>query len=643
MQGVLHGEALARDPFLERYGHWIVIGFTVLFALFLIGMNVAGQVPGKSFVLKSISDVLQFLGEGIGLYFCIRIAIKMRVAAKELSRKALATEHNLRDGVAVTRMEAQMARRTALAWIILAIAVALYASGQAVWTSYDIRMPSAQVPFPGLYDIGFVGSYPFFLIGTLLLTRRNHAAVGRTRLIMDALSVIGASLALSWFFVLNPTIAGLTQAPSPGAAFLSIYFPAGDLFLVAIGAFLMFSPLANPQQQPVFLRLCVGLFLLAVTDSLLGYLSLSPGGFNTGTLQDILWPLSMMMVGLAAIEYPRSVAREQEQSAQASNVVLNTVSSVSSNRLSQFSLAAQTVAPFVLALFTAAILLIIVPNMGGKSLIIEADVIALALFVLVIVRQALTLFENNQLTLQMRGALAVSRRELKETRREADEATRALQTRRELEQGIASLQRVHAEVARGNFAVRAPTDAGPLLPIAQSLNLMLDRLSSLTQRAAAYDQIASEMRMLQLMVENLMQGQPLWTHKPPTQVSLLSKPVLNALIYLQRSQDALKQRIISVATTLIEYNRRADEALSALEGSVHMQQLAIKADERLSIDRVRRLLQQEAIQLTLLSNQNLQSLNAPEQEARPAARPNNDMSRKSFTPRQEQQPPPREW
>src|SRR5262249_42169796 len=140
------------------------------------------------------------------------------------------------------------------------------------------------------------------------------AVIGRVRVLLDALLVIGAAFSLSWFFILKPSVDGLPQQPGWGAAFLAIYFPGGDLLLVALGAFLMFSQFATREQQSVFMRLCLGLFFLAVTDSVLVWLSLSYS-FNTGTLQDVLWPLSMQMVGLAALAYPQSVAREQERMA----------------------------------------------------------------------------------------------------------------------------------------------------------------------------------------------------------------------------------------------------------------------------------------------------------------------------------------
>ncbi|MBV8821489.1 MAG: hypothetical protein JO123_01705, partial [Ktedonobacteraceae bacterium] len=149
-----HGEALARDAWGERYGNWIVLGFTITFACFLLGMLLAGQQPGKSFLLKSMSDILQFVGEGIGFIFCLRLAIRLRVVSVRLRQNVeqLQFERCSRNDLVTARMEAQVAQRAYLAWALLALGIALYAGGQALWTSYDIRMSTANVPFPGLYD-----------------------------------------------------------------------------------------------------------------------------------------------------------------------------------------------------------------------------------------------------------------------------------------------------------------------------------------------------------------------------------------------------------------------------------------------------------------------------------------------------------
>jgi hypothetical protein len=140
---VLHGEALARSPFLERAGGWIVLSFTGAFTLFPLLMRNTGQVPGESFLLKSVSDCLQFTGECIGLYFSLVITFRLDKAATQLSRRLrqlLAERGRENNEIVTLRNEAQSACQSFWAWMSLSIPIAVYASGQAIWTSYDVRM-----------------------------------------------------------------------------------------------------------------------------------------------------------------------------------------------------------------------------------------------------------------------------------------------------------------------------------------------------------------------------------------------------------------------------------------------------------------------------------------------------------------------
>jgi uncharacterized membrane protein YfbV (UPF0208 family) len=530
-----HGEALAHDPWAKNYGPWILIGFVTVFALVLISMNLAGQVPGKSFVLKSVSDVLQFIGEGIGCFFCGRMAFRLYVVYKQMRSELMEkmVGRQATKDLAADRAEVQAVHRSCLAWTLLAIAIALYASGQVVWTSYDVHMNSADVPFPGLYDIGFVASYPFFLAGTLLLTRRNVSAVRRIYPLLDALAMVGASLALSWFFLLGPTVAGLPQ--SPGAAFLSIYFPAGDLFLVAVGAFLMFGPLSSRTQQPIFLLLCLGLLCLAVADSLLGYYNFA-GGFNTGTLQDLLWPVSVQLIGLAAIEYPGSIANEQRQKGDPANAAAISSALPMSGRTSQLTAIVQTILPLILVLITCMQLLINISPRGG-TISIQSNLVILALVLLLIARQTLTVLENNHLVTNIHNELIFSRRELYRKRREAEEAIRRAQEKQELEENILALHSVHTRVAHGDFSARAPAISGPLQPIAISINFMLDRLNSIEQQSTHYKQLMREFKMVQEAVERLERGQSPWpSSHPPAQSTSELQTIFVSLLHAYSSQ-----------------------------------------------------------------------------------------------------------
>jgi hypothetical protein len=578
-----HGEALARDVWARTYGVWIVAGFVAIFACFLIAMNLAGQVPGKSFALKSISDVFQFVGEGIGCFFCVRIALRLRKVFIQLRRELMAKEIGRAPtaNLKADRAEKQAAYRGYLAWTFLAIAIALYVAGQIIWTSYDVRMNSADVPFPGLYDLGFVTSYAFFLAGTLLLTRRGERAVSRTYLLLDALAIIGAALALSWFFLLGPSISGLPQAPSPGAAFLSLYFPTGDLFLVAVGAFLMFSPLSSRTQQPVFLLLCSGLFLLAITDSLLSYYNFLTG-FNTGTLQDVLWPVSMQLIGLAAIAYPYSVAREQEQKRSSIHIDSIIPPLPPSSRISQLTAIALAVLPLMLVLMTCALLLLRITPRGG-TIAIQSNFVVLALVLILIARQALTLLENNRLITQIQSELMLSQRELYRQRRDMEEAKRRAQEKQELEEGVAALRSVLTRVARGDYSARVLAISGPLQQIAVILNTMLDQLNSNAHQSAHYKQLTHDFRTVQDAIERFEQGLPPWTtNQPPSQCTAELRAIFLGLLHVHAGQTNQWRNLRSSLDSNSKLIRHLRETLSKIRYS----KLFSQSDQQLNAEGV---------------------------------------------------------
>jgi CRISPR/Cas system-associated protein endoribonuclease Cas2 len=177
---------------------------------------------------------------------------------------------------------------------------------------------------------------------------------------------------------------------------------------------------------------------------------------------------------------------------------------------------------------------------------------------------------------------------LQVTRREADEAARNAQEKQILEEGIAALRAIHARVARGDLAARAPTIPGPLLPIAVSLNLMLDRLSALSLRGARYDQLVQECKMVQGAVERLGQGKPAWSTPPQMeQHSSEIRTIFLGLGYLQRIQESQWSRLVRSLDSLCSLTRRLREALSEIRSSQLF--ASSRANfERMIMDRVTR-------------------------------------------------------
>ena len=138
--------------------------------------------------------------------------------------------------------------------------------------------------------------------------------------------------------------------------------------------------------------------------------------------------------------------------------------------------------PFLAAVLASAILVMRAATapIGSSSPTIPFAV-SLGLLVLVGARQGITVLENERLLRNEQGRVE----ELALANQVADEQRRLLAERnRRLEQDIEVLKDVHARVARGDYSARAPISSGELLPIAGSLNIMLDRLSNLMRANA---------------------------------------------------------------------------------------------------------------------------------------------------------------
>lgn len=112
------------------------------------------------------------------------------------------------------------------------------------------------------------------------------------------------------------------------------------------------------------------------------------------------------------------------------------------------------------------------------------------------------------------GADSVRRALLEAYRVEEITAAKAQieEQQRRLQRGIAHIQQVHAAVAHGQWDVRAQVEATELIPVAVSLNLLLDRLSRLTRDQEQRQRMDRSAHELALALRRLRVGQP---YMPP--------------------------------------------------------------------------------------------------------------------------------
>lgn len=80
--------------------------------------------------------------------------------------------------------------------------------------------------------------------------------------------------------------------------------------------------------------------------------------------------------------------------------------------------------------------------------------------------------------------------------------------RRILQDGLAHIQQVHSAVARGQWDMRVQIENGELLPMAISLNLLLDRLTRLSREQQELARIEAASHELAKALRRVWQGEP---------------------------------------------------------------------------------------------------------------------------------------
>ncbi len=184
--------------------------------------------------------------------------------------------------------------RLRTSWFLLGAAAISWGLGQAVWTWFEV-VKHEEVPYPGLADVGYLGSIPFLLAGVLTFPSRSLQTIGRARAVLDGLITTSALLFTSY-----STFLGVVYEASEGRLLervLAVTYPAADLVTVAV----VLAVLARRNQRlsgPLPL-VGVGVVCLAVADSAFAYMT-AEGTYGSDPVSDLGWPLGFALLALAA-------------------------------------------------------------------------------------------------------------------------------------------------------------------------------------------------------------------------------------------------------------------------------------------------------------------------------------------------------
>lgn len=198
-------------------------------------------------------------------------------------------------------------RRIYFAWMMLAVSRFAYTIGDTIWAHLEVVLHES--PFPSSSDYFYLISYPFFLLGILLLPSIKFTSTERLKMMLDTAIVLIASVLIFWSFIIAPFIA---QEQSEGTdaitMTLSVAYPVMDLVLLFALTELLLKRIHLPGLNPA-LFLAGGITVLIITDAFF-FRQIVEDAYPTVGITDIGYPLGYILIGLAGISQVESLSKE---------------------------------------------------------------------------------------------------------------------------------------------------------------------------------------------------------------------------------------------------------------------------------------------------------------------------------------------
>jgi signal transduction histidine kinase len=286
---------------------------------------------------------------------------------------------------------------TARSWWWVSVGLLSYALASTVWLVENQFLFPNQVPIPSWHDLLFALQYPCFLLA-LLLSPRGRPRLRHAFVILDACLLLGAAVAISWYFLLAPIY--LSSQQTPASKLVNLIYPVGDLALVfgLTMIWVHFREYAR-DQQAVLVLLMVASTCLFVADTWFALLLLHTSSYRSGSPPDLFWLAFYLLLPLAAL-----VRLRLSQRAVAGVSVWP--ESQQPDILHQDLLAGlQVSVPVAAALLASGVLLVRVARSASALHPLVPSLIALGLLALALVRQFLTAVENERLHRAREAAL----------------------------------------------------------------------------------------------------------------------------------------------------------------------------------------------------------------------------------------------
>jgi diguanylate cyclase (GGDEF)-like protein len=277
-------------------------------------------------------------------------------------------------------------------WVLLGASCGAWGVGQAIWTIYETGL-GREVPFPSWADAGYLAAVPLAAAGLIVMPAAQQSMAGLLRIVLDGVMVALALFCTSWILVLGPLFAA--GGDNLLSTTLSLAYPVGDVVTITMLIFALLRARQGGEaaRQPLYL-IGLGLTGIALADSGFVYLT-SQTSYTSGSFIDIGWFAGFAVLFVAARRPERPIPAVEPDG-------LRFVSSLS-----------VPYTPVVIMAMT-----VLFQHVRGEDLDGTATFTAMAVVLLIVLRQVLTLRENLALLRTLEERVEIRTAELR--RREED-------------------------------------------------------------------------------------------------------------------------------------------------------------------------------------------------------------------------------
>jgi PAS domain S-box-containing protein len=263
-----------------NFGFWIVVLFSVGMAVFIMA-QIFGQVEKDESTL--IGNSLKTVIGIVGIIMSYSVTKKL--------------EGNLK-----------------YTWKILTIAYFFNTWGDTVWYYYASIL--GEKPFPSFADVGFLIHYPVML-WALLSYPTKLKSLDKKKFLADISIVMLSGSTLVWYFIIHPTIAGITEEDLLSPV-LNLSYTVGDMVLL-LGIVVVFFRGVEDNLKRALQLIVGGVICMLVADLGFAYLTLQGTYFGGHWIENFFIFNSLSHIYAAYYQYRKS-SRETE-TAEAEKVV----------------------------------------------------------------------------------------------------------------------------------------------------------------------------------------------------------------------------------------------------------------------------------------------------------------------------------